>query len=217
MEVSNSVTNIVVSRYKKDVSFAYKINGGKNINVMVYDKETPSNQYNVPVNKGNEASVYLKYIVDYYDDLPAYTFFIHDEEYAWHHSGSIIDKYDEAIGSRAAYYNVNDKCQNTMNKVIQCLHNNKWKLHFEDWYEQYIENYIPLHAVDFNKSYLNSAQFLVHRDVIRCLPKEFYQRLYDWIITTDLPNAESGRFLEWTWHLFWDVYPKGLAPSITGV
>ena len=43
-----------------------------------------------PVNKGNEASVYLKYIIDFYDNLPEFTFFIHDEEYSWHHSGSTL-------------------------------------------------------------------------------------------------------------------------------
>ena len=65
---------------------------------------------NIPVNKGNEASVYLKYIIDYYDELSNFTFFIHDEEFSWHHSGSIINKYKEAINSKNTYYNINDKC-----------------------------------------------------------------------------------------------------------
>ena len=55
-------TNIVVSRYKKNVDFVYRINNNQNINVLIYDKENPDNPLNVPVNKGNEASVYLKYI-----------------------------------------------------------------------------------------------------------------------------------------------------------
>ena len=59
-----SKTNIVVSRYNKNVDFVYKINNGKNINVLIYDKENPNNPLNIPVNKGNEASVYLKYIID---------------------------------------------------------------------------------------------------------------------------------------------------------
>ena len=95
----NNYTNIVVSRYNRNVDFVYRINDNKNINILIYDKENPTNPYNVPVNRGQEASVYLKYITDYYDQLPDYTFFIHDEEYAWHHSGSIIDKYQEAIKS----------------------------------------------------------------------------------------------------------------------
>jgi hypothetical protein len=87
--------NIVVSRYKKNVDFIYKINSNnKNINFLIYDKENNSNPYNIPINKGNEASAYLKYIIDHYDKLSDFTFFIHDEEYSWHHLGSIIDRYN---------------------------------------------------------------------------------------------------------------------------
>jgi len=53
----------------------------------------------------------------------------------------------------------------------------------------------------------NSAQFLVHKSLITKLPLEFYKKLYNWIITTDMKNSVSGRFLEWTWHIFFDVYP----------
>jgi len=102
-------TNIVVSRYNKNCDFAYKINKNKNINVMIYDKENQNNPYNVPVNKGNEASSYLKYIVDYYDKLSDFTFFLHDEEFSWHHSGSIISKYNKAVASNQLFFNVNDK------------------------------------------------------------------------------------------------------------
>ena len=62
-------TNIVVSRYNKNVDFVYKINNNKNINIMIYDKENDNNLLNIPFNKGNEASVYLKYIIDNYDNL----------------------------------------------------------------------------------------------------------------------------------------------------
>ena len=202
-----NTVNIVVSRYNKNVDFVYKINNNKNINVMIYDKENLNNPLNIPVNKGNEASVYLKYIIDYYDNLTDYTFFIHDEEYSWHHSGSIIDKFNEALMSNKMYYNINDKCNwNKTNLIDGDTYNKLLK-----WYNKYIEDYIPISKVpnnsDFIYGYLGSAQFLVHKDLIKNLPKEFYIKIYEWIITTDLPNALSGRFLEWTWHIFWHIYP----------
>lgn len=203
-----SKTNIVVSRYNKNVDFAYRINNGNNINVLIYDKENPINPLNIPVNKGNEASVYLKYIIDNYDDLSDFTFFIHDEEYAWHHTGSIIDKYNEAVMSNKMYYNINDKCDwNTKNSIASDTYNDLLK-----WYNIYIEDYIPISKVpnnsDFIYGYLGSAQFLVHKDLITNLPKEFYEKIYDCIITSDLPHSYYGYFLEWTWHVFWDIYPN---------
>ena len=72
------MTDCVVSRYKKNVDWAQRLNVRR---CYIYDKETPENPYNIPVNKGNEASVYLKHIVDHYDCLSEFTFFTHDEEY----------------------------------------------------------------------------------------------------------------------------------------
>jgi len=204
----NKNTNIVISRYNKNVDFVYKINNNKDINIMIYDKENPTNLLNIPVNKGNEASVYLKYIIDYYDELSDFTFFMHDDEYAWHHTGSIIDKYNEAVMSNKMYYNINDKCYWDQRNLI---HNNTYQ-ELLKWYSKYIEDYIPISKVpnntDFIYGYRGSAQFLVHKDLIRNLPKEFYIKLYNWIITTELSSFWSGRYLEWTWHIFWDIYPN---------
>lgn len=203
-----NITNIVVSRYIKNVDFVYRINNNKNVHILVYDKENPNNPLNIPVNKGHEASVYLKYIIDYYDNLPDYTFFIHDEEFSWHHSGSIIDKYREAVMSNEKYYNINDKAH--WNKPFS-IHPDIYKA-LLDWYDCYIEEYIPISKVpnniDFIYNYYGCAQFLIHKDLIRNLPKEFYVRLYNWIIKTSIPNYYSSRFLEWTWHIFWVIYPK---------
>jgi hypothetical protein len=195
--------NIVVSRYRKNVNWIYKI---KNINkIIIYDKEKPSNPYNIPVNKGNEASVYLKYIIDNYENLTDYTFFIHDEEYSWHHSGSIINKFNESVMSGKLYYNINDKC------ILGSIIANIWYNDILIWYEKYIEKYIPLTSLpdkDWTQGHRGSAQFLVHKSIITKLPKEFYNDLYNWIITTTMPNAKSGRFLEWTWHIFFDIFPN---------
>jgi hypothetical protein len=207
VDESKNITNIVVARYNKNVDFAYKINNGLNTNIFVYDKETPENPYNIPVNKGNEASVYLKYIVDFYDNLSEYTFFIHDEEFSWHHSGSIIDKYKQAVESKRKYYNINDKnFWGTHNSIPASLYRE-----LLEWYSEFIEEYIPISKVPNNTDlifgFCGSAQFLVHKHLIRSLPKEFYEKLYNWIITTDLPSWTSGRFLEYTWHVFWYINP----------
>ena len=198
--------NCVVSRYKKNTDWVYKL---KNINkFFIYDKECPESEFNIPVNKGNEASVYLKYIIDNYENLPDFTFFIHDEEYAWHHSGSVIDKFDEAVMSNKMYYNINDNCDWSRPNMIQpWLYEELLK-----WYNEYIEDYIPISKVpnnsDFICGYRGSAQFLVHKDLIRNLPKEFYIKLYEWIITTDIDTFFSSRYLEWTWHVFWIILDR---------
>lgn len=201
------MNNVVISRYNKNVDFSYSINKGK-INIIIYDKENPNNHHNIPVNKGNEASVYLKYIIDYYENLPEFTYFIHDDEYSWHHEGSIVNLYDEAINSGDKYYNVNAHCQNSLNDVISNCITNGWYEDFIIFYNNYIEEFVPYNSLIKNKKYRNSAQFLVHKDLISLIPKKKYIEMYNWIITTNFDNSKSGRFLEWTWHILWDIYLK---------
>ena len=204
-------TNIVVSRYNKNCDFVDKIKRiDTNIKIFIYDKKNPENPLNIPVNEGNEASVYLKYIVDFYNELSEFTFFIHDEEFSWHHSGSIIDKYKESLLSLEKYYNINNKnvCGWWSPNSIQSNHYRE----LIEWYMTYVDPYIPLDKVPNNKDYvygyLGCAQFLVHKELILNLPKKFYEDLYNWIINTKIGRWKAGLFLEWTWHVFWVIYPK---------
>jgi hypothetical protein len=196
--------NIVVSRYKKNTDFIYKLEK-YGVNILIYDKETPSNPYNVPINRGNEASAYLKYIVDHYDNLPEYTLFLHDEEYSWHHNGSIEERFLEAVNSNELYYNIN----NFYLKPTDVEQNRK----FYRWYKKYIQPYIPLRTLPKNwmEGHKGCAQFLVHKSLIQHLPKKFYQNLYNWILNFK-DGKLSGYYLEWTWHLFWDVSPNIYTP-----
>lgn len=202
--------DIVLSRYKRDINFIYKIKESiEDVNILVYDKENPKNPNNVPVNKGNEASVYLKYIIEHYHNLPEFTIYIHDEEYSWHHTGSILDRILQAKDSEHLYYNLNHFTWTEPNTI--------WKNHpeiyphFLRWYNQYIDKYIPKRLLpnypDFTYGFKGCAQFKIHKSLIKNFPIEFYQDLYDWITTTDLANAFSGRYLEWTWHVFYLLYP----------
>jgi hypothetical protein len=206
------LADIVVSRYNKPTEWTdgflnlgiKKTNESTEkgeVKVFVYDKANPANPYNVPVNKGNEASVYLKHIIDFYDDLAEYTYFIHDEEYSWHHHGSVIDLFEDAYAilcesPMMGFYNVN-------HFMMQTLYHNIYIMEILQWYQEYIEEYVPfdsLESEDFTLGHKGAAQFLVKREAIVRLPKLCYERLYQWLITTDIPSDISGRFLEWTWH-----------------
>jgi hypothetical protein len=122
-----------------------------------------------------------------------------------------IKNYDDILSKvlfskvEEIYYNVNDKI------ILGDIRGNDYGYQsILDWYEDFIEEYIPMKSLpnpDWTSGYRGSAQFLVHKDIIRCLPKKFYENLYTWITRTTITSAQSGRFLEWTWHLFWYIYP----------
>jgi hypothetical protein len=60
-------TAIIIARYKEDIEWINKINNFKNVHI--YEKEKPDKDpYNIPKNKGSEASAYIKYIIDNYNN-----------------------------------------------------------------------------------------------------------------------------------------------------
>jgi len=196
--------DIVVSCFTKDVSsFTSRMAERRPARVLKYYKEREDEPHNVPVNKGMEASAYLKYILDYYDDLPDRVFFCHDEEYSWHHRGSLVDRMHEATMCSAEFVNVNKF-------VLGSIVNNPLYPKIIEWWNRYCKPYVTnmdKYPPDWTYGHLGCAQFLVSSDRIRQYPREFYEGLYEWITTTDLPDSVSGRFMEWTWHVFWGTPP----------
>ena len=91
---------IVVAKYQKDVSFLDETG----IPYTVVTKEE------VP-NKGHEATSYLYYIINNYDNLPQNLIFIHDENESWHHTGKITEHVHEWINDfekkGSTYYEFN--------------------------------------------------------------------------------------------------------------
>ena len=113
--------------------------------MIVYDHEKHHHHpYYVKENRGREASVYLKYIIDDYDYLHHFTVFIQDDDKSWYHEGSIVT-----------------------NDLYPMM-----KEYFTKYLAPYIgpiEKY-----GDWTAGYKCCAQFIVHRDIIRKYPKKMY-------------------------------------------
>jgi hypothetical protein len=82
--------NVIVSVYNEDISWTERLRQ-LGYNILIYTKGDPNSRTSVPVNKGNEASAFLKYIIDHYDQLPEHSIFLHGEENSTHHDGSLIE------------------------------------------------------------------------------------------------------------------------------
>jgi len=200
---------VVASKYKEDTEWMKKL---KYPYVIYTKNENEVSKYNIPVNKGNEASVYFKYIIDHYDSLPSYVFFIHAHESDWHHKSSMASKIND-MNLDGNYKNLNDTeyqivvtykngitIFNGSKKIVEHEHNNYAFVKMEEWYNENMKDYLgPLKYNSIINVDLCCAQFLVSRETIRKLPLEFYKKQYDWLMNTDVNNYYSGRFYEWTW------------------
>jgi hypothetical protein len=197
---------VVISRYSENVDWKNRLM----YDSVVYEKNKPGYKYNIPVNKGNEASVYFKYIVDHYHSLPEYVIFVHGHESDWHHKASIVDTI-HSLSFQNGYANINDTDQtfelcktskgfNVKNfiKSEQVDEQDVYDHGMDEWWREAMEEYFG----KFDGKVVSDtccAQFVVSRDAILRHPLSFYEKQYNWLVTTDIENAYSGRFYEWTW------------------
>ena len=187
--------NVVVSKDNVNTEFVTKLENLKKYNINILVNSNNSN------NLGNEAVVYLKYIIDNYYNLTDFTFFICDE-YSDKYKGCITDRFLEALNSKKLFFNINNIYLNGFSSIRE-------KEELMEWYNKFIEPYIPFDKLpnqDWLIGYKACSQFLVHKSVITHLPYKFYNDIYNWILEFD--SKLSKYFLEWTWHLFWDISPS---------
>lgn len=171
---------------------------------VVNDKEA---QYHPPENKGHEAIVYLTYIIDFYDDLPDVSLFMHGHGVAWHNndllnlsSALMVRHLNLEKVEREGYMNLRchwspgcpdwlhpNEVEYDGNKQEQLLFAPAWKQLF------------PEAPVPDVLSQPCCSQFAVTRARIRETPRERFVAMRDWILGTDLADEDSGRIFEYCW------------------
>jgi hypothetical protein len=175
---------------------------------VVDDKTAPLHP---PKNKGNEAMVYLSYIIDHYNMLADVNIFIHAHRYTWHNNDlfgsdsamTIRHLSDERV-IREGYMNL--RCmfypgcpawlrpnarEEVEEKKEEMLVGQAWKELFPN---------------DLMPDVLGQpccSQFALSADRIRAIPLDEYNRLRRWLLKTKLQNNMSGRVFEYLWHFLW--------------
>jgi hypothetical protein len=196
-------TVIVIARYKESTDWISKLNDY--YQVLIYEKEKPEKEpYNVPINKGNEASAYLRYIIDNYDNLPKHIVLIHCHEESWHHHGSIVDLLNNYIDKDIEFENINKKDAGFNMGDYQDWKNGE----LGDYYTNFIQPAVG-NSDMYPKFTLNEngcAQYIIYKDIIQLHTKKFYENIYKWILESNITYYNQGFFLEWTWDLFWKKF-----------
>ena len=197
---SNIDLVIVSSHYNEDIEWLKETD----LPVVVCSKVLNSPLCSMNINKGREASSYLKFIIDNYDILPKNIAFIHGHEDAWHHnlqhqnSKTLIDIIKCAKYKAYGYISLNNLYiddRNINNENYVYMQKELWNLLFRPYLNRNIPNHI-LHDC--------CAQFIVSRERILNLPKEAYEKWYNYILYEDPLDDNSfklGIIFEYLWHI----------------
>lgn len=188
--------NILVAHYKRDLGWINRIN--KDFNVIIYSTSDPN--YNYVKNKGMDASMYLKYIIDNYYNLPDKTLFVHHHEMDW------TQDYDLPF----IINNLNWECDDYFSICA--------RKYYGDLFFHYPQHKIDMKNIwnifsgylDFPDClfYYAGTQFCADKKVLLQYPIEFWVNLFNWVMTVSLPDGFVGRVFEWSWHYILTKNPK---------
>ena len=182
---------IVISNYNKSLVWTLRLlEYVKKIYVYDHDTIIPENEfilhndnyhYEQIQNKGCEASAYLKYMIDNYYELPNKIILVHDEEFSWHHTGSIIDLIKDNITRNDIYINLNNYVWGNVN-TDECGYIDQFRLDdpYNKLYKKLLEPYfgdIRIYS-NFITNYAGCAQFIINKSCITRNNIQLYKDLY---------------------------------------
>lgn len=181
--IKNKEVTVVIAHYSEDLSWT------KNLQypyIIISRKGLPREK---APNKGNEASSFLEYIIQNYDNLSTYTIFVHGHRTSWHHVSNIDERLNKNLILDKPYYNINQLKLNTHN-----IGN-----------EEFIQILEKMYKISYNRhhkhKYRAGAQFYVHKDLILCNSKESYVTLYNYLMNSKQSSYYTGRYFEYSWHI----------------
>ena len=207
---------IVSSHYNEDLDWLKK----SPWKVIVCDKPGASASSFMPdlsctldVNRGREASSYLKYIVENYDNLPPKLAFIHGHEDAVHQNypRGLLEAIKDAKTDKFDFISLNNwihlkKDANTQPTLPNHPTSHKFEDHpkvYEEMRKTWPSVFEPIFGMKIPEYFRfdSSAQFIVSRKAIHRHGKDVYQRLYEFMVDPHGDDWARGVIMEFTWHM----------------
>jgi Protein of unknown function (DUF3431) len=208
---------IVASTLSSNLTWLYPSLRATHWTPHIYVTDDP-HALTVPKNKGNEAMVYLTYIIDNYDTLPDVMFFHHDHHQAWHQMFS--SSYELAhlnLETVLKQGYVSPRCLPGCENVIELpgnvapmsdLRTASRDVLISTVLKEFLRNSEGRkEGVPEKIAAPCCAQFAVSREAVRRRSLMTWVDLREWLLETNVDSGKAGRVLEWTWHLWFGMEP----------
>ncbi|CDM28463.1 hypothetical protein DTO013E5_1075 [Penicillium roqueforti] len=182
--------------------------------IYTMDKKPETELLVAHSSRGREASAYLSFIVDLYDELPEYSIFLHANPEQWHndlfgpHTSSVLHSLRREAVDAMGYLNLrctnNPGCPthvNPNNPTQADIDKNDARANFPTIYKDIFgeDAQVPEHIGG-----ICCAQFAVSRARIWQRPKSDYIRMLNWVNEKSVPLVDDygvGWVFETLWHV----------------
>lgn len=203
---SQNRTLVVARLAKEDVSWIHQ--ELPELNTAIYVVDDFAAEHHVPRNKGHEAMAYLTYIIDYYNNLPDVSIFIHSDRITWHNNdlldSDLVKMITRLNSDRVVHEGYFPLRCHTQPGCSDNLHLNRTDENSnkpeETVFKQVWSDLHPFDPLPATLSAPCCGQFAASRQSILAFPLSQYIAWRDWILDTDLSDGVSGRIWEYTWH-----------------
>lgn len=170
---------VIVHQYDGDVEWAKQLKFPH----IIYEKEKPEKEPFSAINKAKGETNLLKFIAEFYDDLPENIIQVYQYEYKDYHEGSLVTLLNSPEFLQK-YYQSKTKGFWNFNRYIwyedppvEGMLKSGW------WPDTMSKTFGSIHDYgSFLYGKKACAQFVVSRDRIKTLPREFYSDMYFWLV-----------------------------------
>jgi len=181
------IVRVCIARYNEDIEWA---NNLKYPYTIISKEGIPQD---TGINKGNEASSYLQFIIDNYNNLPNYTAFVHGHRTSHHIKGNTDDVINNLVFDKD-YFNFADAPVYRLSDFPNSYY------FFKDSVSEL--NNILNKNIDPDKIiYKTSGTFYVKRESILKHSKQVYERLLEFLYNHKLNSFHTGRIFEYIYHI----------------
>lgn len=186
-------------------------------NAAIYIVDDPTAPLHLDRNKGREAMVYIKYIIEHYDTLEDVTVFFHSGQEAWHNN-ILFNKDGAAMINNLRRQHVQDVGYFNLRCELHpgCPRWVLWNATREENLHRHPERFNDLFSAKLwdilfperthDPEYLAEAccsQFAISREMIQSRPLSQYQRIHDYLSTSRIDDGYLGRVFEYVWQFLW--------------
>jgi len=183
----------------------------------VYIVDDPEADLHLDKNKGREAMVYMKYIVEHYDKLSDVSIFFHSSRLAWHNNILLNKDGAVMINNLRRQHVVNEGYFNLRCELHPgCPRWVQWNATREQNRDRHPERYNDLFSAQLwdelfpNRSHDPvwlaepcCSQYALSRDRIRSRPLADYVRIQDFLAASRIGDGFLGRVMEYVWQFLW--------------
>jgi hypothetical protein len=162
---------VIIAKYDEDISWTSKLN----YDYTIYNKkESEKHLYNKNLpNVGRESHTFISYIIDNYDNLPDYVAFIQGNPFD--HCESVIEKINN-FNFRTEFYPLGN------------IH--RYNMEYESIDSQVISFGKDIDiSISFPCYYVQGAQHIISRRLIRKHPIDFYKKIYSLLCLDEYPQS----------------------------